>query len=101
MRGKATLMKNSITPGHIATRFTAVLLSLSLVIVTLTSADAANRRSSQSRELAPISAPQTPTDLPVCTIPGLSLGTDATGDTGTGSVGTVPGSPQQDFTEIL
>jgi len=48
-----------------------------------------------------VASPRASADLPVCTPPGISLTTDASGDTGTGSVGTVPGSPAQDITEIL
>src|SRR5437899_1181191 len=36
-----------------------------------------------------------------CVPPGLLLLTDPSGDTGTGTLGTVPGSPAQDITEIL
>ena len=36
-----------------------------------------------------------------CVAPGVSIVTDASGDTGTGSLGTAPGSPAQDITEVL
>jgi len=36
-----------------------------------------------------------------CVPPGVSIVTDASGDTGTGSLGTAPGSPAQDITEVL
>jgi hypothetical protein len=87
--------------GHAVPNILILLLIVGSGLLTLVPSDAANRRNTQSRELTGISAPQAPTDLPVCTIPGISLTTDPTGDTGTGSVGTVPGTPAQDITEIL
>src|SRR5205085_152296 len=38
---------------------------------------------------------------PQCALPGISVQTDASGDTGTGTLGTVPGTPAQDITDIL
>jgi hypothetical protein len=38
---------------------------------------------------------------PTCTLPGVSLIVDPSGDTGTGSIPTVPGTPAQDITEVL
>jgi fibronectin type III domain protein len=57
---------------------------------------AANRKPAVRRVIA-----NPPTFSPACTVPGVSLITDPAGDTGTGSLGTVPGTPAQDITEIL
>src|SRR5437762_9004904 len=91
----------SRTCGHVVCKLPIPLLAVSCVLVAVASSDAANRPGKQSGNSAGVSAPQAATDLPVCTIPGISLTTDPSGDTGTGSVGTVPGTPAQDITEIL
>jgi len=87
--------------GHTVRKFPINLLAVGCILVGLASSDAANRRDKRSGNFAAVATPQAASDLPVCTIPGISLTTDSSGDTGTGSVGTVPGTPAQDITEIL
>src|SRR3954447_7365364 len=93
------LNQQSPKSGKVRQSSVIALLMLGAVLLALNASLAANRPNKQSTNR--IASPQAPTDLPICTIPGLSLATDATGDTGTGSVGTVPGTPAQDITEIL
>jgi len=87
--------------GHTVRKLPIFLLAVGCVLLALASSNAANRRNKQGPNFTQISSPQAVSDLPVCTIPGISLTTDPSGDTGTGSVGTVPGTPAQDITEIL
>src|SRR4051794_41093698 len=47
------------------------------------------------------SAVRVPTAGDPCTVPGVSIVTDPAGDTGTGTVGNVPGAPSQDITEVF
>ena len=87
--------------GYVIQKTMIGLLIVGLFSISLISSNAANRRNRQFSASTRIAAPQGETALPQCTIPGISLTTDASGDTGTGSVGTVPGTPAQDITEIL
>jgi hypothetical protein len=90
--------------GQVRFQLAGLLLSISFVLFTLASSGAANRHKGSKTDPARIS-PNPPvtiaSDPPNCILPGVSLITDATGDTGTGSLGTVPGTPAQDITEIL
>jgi hypothetical protein len=74
----------------------AIFVSL-IAFITTAVTFAGNRKSTARRSFAsPAIAPPA-----ACTPPGVSLITDASGDTGTGSLGTAPGTPAQDITEVL
>src|SRR2546423_8907811 len=79
------------------------LVFLTLLVVTLLAftTQAAKKKKSAAQNVRRVQGSTITSDPPSCTLPGVSLTTDATGDTGVGSLGTVPGTPAQDITEIL
>src|SRR5437016_8838339 len=83
-------------------RSLALFLTLLVAILIGFNAQGAKKKKSAAQERAPHQPITTATPPPACTLPGVSLITDPTGDTGTGSLGTVPtANGSQDITEVL
>ena len=86
------------TYAHLVTAIVRFRLALILACCLIASVAAMLLPSTSARVSGPTA--WLPAESP-CVAPGLTVVTDPTGDTGTGSLGTAPGTPAQDITDVF